>query len=233
MNIVNWKKGMKDGIPICLGYFAVSFAVGMLAVSCGFSVWQAALLSLTNVTSAGEIAGITLAAAGAPYYEMALTQLVINLRYCLMSFSLSQKIEKESAKGHRFLIAYGITDEIFGVASSRKGKVSPYYFYGLITVAVPGWTLGTLLGAVSGNIMPSFMVSALGIAIYGMFLAIIIPSSKTNRVVLGVVLAAMLLSLLVKILPVLNRVSDGFAIILVTVAVAGVAAYFYPVEEED
>lgn len=225
-------QGMKDGIPICLGYFAVSFAFGMLAVTSGLSVFQAVLLSLTNLTSAGQVAGVSLIQAGAPYYEMALTQLVINLRYCLMSFSLSQKIDRKAPFFHRFFISYGITDEIFAVASSRKGKVGPIYIYGLISVAAPGWVLGTLCGAVAGSLMPAPLVSALGIAIYGMFLAIIIPPAKSDRVILACVAGAMGLSALFRILPGLKRVSSGFSIILVTVAVAGGAAWLFPVREE-
>ena len=219
-----WKKGMKDGVPICLGYFAVSFTFGMLAVGQGLSVWEAVFISLTTVTSAGQFAGLTLIAAGSPYYEMAITQLIINLRYCLMSFALSQKLEMK-AFFHRFLVAYGVTDEIFGVTVSQEGKVSPHYSYGAMSVAIPGWVLGTLAGAISGNLLPDFMVSALGIAIYGMFLAIIIPPATENKVVLKVVLGAMIMSGLFSFLPVLNKVSAGFVIIITTLLVAGAAAY--------
>lgn len=224
--------GMKDGVPICLGYFAVSFAFGMLAVTSGLSVFQAVLLSLTNLTSAGQVAGVSLIQAGAAYYEMALTQLVINLRYCLMSFSLSQKIDREAPFFHRFFISYGITDEIFAVAASQKGKVEPGYIYGLISVAAPGWVLGTLCGAVAGSLMPAALVSALGIAVYGMFLAIIIPPAKSDKVILACVVGAMGLSALFRVTPGLKQVSAGFVIILVTVAVASAAAWLAPVKED-
>lgn len=237
--MIHWKnhikiaaQGVRDGIPICLGYFAVSFAFGMLAVTSGLSVFQAALLSLTNLTSAGQVAGVSLIRAGAAYYEMALTQLIINLRYCLMSFSLSQKIDREAPFLHRFFISYGITDEIFAVASSQKGKVSPAYIYGLISVAGPGWVLGTLCGAVAGSLMPVSLVNALGIAIYGMFLAIIIPPAKSDPVILGCVAGAMALSTLFRVTPGLKQISAGFAIILVTVIAAGVAAWLFPVKED-
>lgn len=233
MNRKCFKKGIKDGIPIGLGYFAVSFTFGMMAVSQGLSIWQAVLISLTNLTSAGQFAGLDIIAAAGSYWEMALTQLVINLRYCLMSFSLAQKLEKETSGIHRYLVAFGVTDEIFGVSASREGKLSPWYNYGAMTIAIPGWTLGTLAGAVSGNLLPAFMVSALGIAIYGMFLAVIIPPAKTSRAVLGVVIGAMAMSTLFQILPVLQKVSSGFVIIITTMAVAGVAAYFCPVEEKE
>ncbi len=233
MDIQSFKRGLKDGIPIGLGYFAVSFTFGMMSAAGGLSTWQAVLISLTNLTSAGQFAGLDIILAGGSYWEMALTQLIINLRYCLMSFSLSQKLRRDFSRGHRFLVAFGITDEIFGVSASQEGKVSPYYNYGAMCVAIPGWTLGTLVGAVSGNLLPAFIVSALSVAIYGMFLAVIIPPAKTDRAVLGVVLGAMAVSSLFALVPVLKRVSSGFVIIITTVLVAGLAAYFCPVAEEE
>lgn len=222
---------MQDGMPICLGYFAVSFTFGMLAAAQGLSVGEAVLISAVNVTSAGQFAGLSLIASAAPYYEMAMTQLIINLRYSLMSFALSQKLERDRPFYHRFLVAYGVTDEIFGVTISQEGMVSPFYSYGAMSVAVPGWVFGTLAGAVSQSLLPDFIVSALGIAIYGMFLAIIIPPATENRTLLGVVLGAMMMSGLFRYLPLLNKVSPGFSIILTTLLVAGSAAYLHPVKE--
>ncbi|MCD7736241.1 MAG: AzlC family ABC transporter permease [Lachnospiraceae bacterium] len=233
MNGESFRSGLKDGIPIALGYFAVSFTFGIMAVSAGLTVWQAVLISLTNLTSAGQFAGLEIIAAGGSYLEMALTQLIINLRYCLMSFSLSQKLTRGCARGHRFAVAFGITDEIFGISASREGRISPYYNYGAMCVAIPGWTLGTLAGAVSGNLLPEFALSALGVAIYGMFLAVIIPPAKHSRAVLGVVFGAMAVSCLFAYVPVLRQVSSGFAIIITTLLVAGAAAYFCPVAEDD
>jgi predicted branched-subunit amino acid permease len=227
----HWLKGMKDGMPICLGYFAVSFTFGMMAVAQGLSIGDAVFISAANLTSAGQFAGLTLISAGAPYYEMAVAQLIINMRYFLMSFALSQKLERNIPFLHRFLVAYGVTDEIFAVSVSQEGRVSPYYSYGAMSVAVPGWVLGTLAGAISGNLLPDFIVSALGIAIYGMFLAIIIPPAAKNRVVLGVVVGAMLMSGLFRFVPVLDKVSPGLVIIITTILVAGTAAYLYPIEE--
>ena len=181
MRSESFRKGVKDGIPIGLGYFAVSFTFGMMAVADGLSIWQAVLISLTNVTSAGQFAGLEIMVMSGSYWEMALTQLIINLRYCLMSFSLSQKLERGVSTGHRLAVAFGVTDEIFGVSASQEGRVSPWYNYGVMAVAIPGWTLGTLVGAVSGNLLPDFLVSALSVAIYGMFLAVIIPPAKKNR----------------------------------------------------
>ena len=229
----SFKKGIKDGIPIGLGYLAVSFTYGMMSVSSGLSIWQAVLISLTNLTSAGQFAGLDIIVAGGSYWEMALTQLVINLRYCLMSFSLSQKMRRDEPWAHRYLVAFGITDEIFGVSASQEGKVSAFYNYGAMCMAIPGWTLGTLLGAISGSLLPDFIMSALGVAIYGMFLAVIIPPAKKNKAVLLVVVAAMAVSTLFAVVPGLNKVSSGFVIIITTLVTAGGAAYLCPVKEDE
>lgn len=232
MNQMNFKRGIQDGIPIGLGYFAVSFTFGMMAVYGGLTAWQAVLISLTNLTSAGQFAGLGIIVAGGSMWEMALTQLVINLRYCLMSFSLSQKLEKNISTGHRLAVAFGVTDEIFGVSASQEGRLSPWYNYGVMSMAIPGWTLGTLVGAVLGNVLPGFLVSALNVAIYGMFLAVIIPPAKKNKSVLGVVIGAMAISTVFAVVPVLNKVSSGFVIIITTLIVAGLAAHFSPIPEE-
>lgn len=229
----SFKKGIKDGIPIGLGYLAVSFTFGMMSVSSGLSIWQAVLISMTNLTSAGQFAGLDIIVAGGSYWEMALTQLVINLRYCLMSFSLSQKMRRDEPWAHRYLVAFGITDEIFGVSASQEGKVSAFYNYGAMCMAIPGWTLGTLLGAISGSLLPDFIMSALGVAIYGMFLAVIIPPAKKNKAVLLVVVAAMAVSTLFAVVPGLNKVSSGFVIIITTLVTAGGAAYLCPVKEDE
>ncbi len=207
---------MKDGVPIALGYFAVSFTFGMMAVAGGLRIWQAVLISLTNLTSAGQFAGLDIIFAGGSMWEMAMTQLIINLRYCLMSFSLSQKFRREE----------------FGISAAQEGKVSVFYNYGAMCVAIPGWTLGTLAGGISGSLLPDFMLSALSVAIYGMFLAIIIPPSKKSRPVLGVVVASMAVSTVFAVTPVLKQVSSGFMIIITTLLVAGLAAYFCPLEEK-
>ena len=224
---------MKDGIPIALGYFAVSFTFGMMAVAGGLSIWQAVLISLTNLTSAGQFAGLDIILAGGSMWEMAMTQLVINLRYCLMSFSLSQKFRREESGILKYIAAFGITDEIFGISAAQEGKVSVFYNYGAMCVAIPGWTLGTLAGGISGSLLPDFMLSALSVAIYGMFLAIIIPPSRKSKPVLGVVVASMAVSTIFAVTPVLKQVSSGFMIIITTLLVAGLAAYFCPVEEKE
>lgn len=224
--------GLGAGIPIALGYFAVSFTFGMEAVRAGMDIGYAVLISLLNLTSAGQFAGLDIIAGGGSLIEMAATQLVINLRYSLMSFSLSQKIEKRAPHAHRFLVAFGVTDEIFGVSAAQQGEVSPYFHYGAMCLAIPGWTLGTLVGAVCGHILPAFLMSALGIAVYGMFLAIIIPPAKKSRSILFAVLVGMAVSCLFTYVPVIDQISSGFAIIIATVVGAGAAAMLFPLKEE-
>ena len=224
-----FKRGIIDGIPIALGYLAVSFTFGIMAKKEGLNIFQATLLSLTNLTSAGQFAGLSIISAGASYLEMAFTQLIINLRYCLMSCSLSQKLDPNAKFFHRFFMSYGITDEIFGICSSRPKKLSPFYCYGAICVASPGWALGTFLGALSGSILPARILSALGIALYGMFIAIVIPPAKNNRIIGACVLISMIASMLFNILPVLNKISSGFTIIILTLIIAGAFALFFPI----
>ena len=233
-NFKAFKKGLKNGIPIFLGYLAVSFTFGIQARSMGIASWQAVLISATNLTSAGQFAAIGVIASGAGYIEMALTQLIINLRYCLMSSSLSQRFDIGMKPYHRFLIAYGVTDEIFGVSSAyEKENVPPAYCYGLIAAAWPGWVLGTALGVVSGDILPASVLSALGVALYGMFIAIIVPPTKNNKVLLGIVFVSMLLSLMFAITPILKEISSGFRVIILTLVIAGAAAYFFPIKDEE
>ena len=227
-----WKDGFKDGIPICLGYIAVSFTFGIMARKAGLTTFQAVLISAVNVTSAGQFAGLGLIGAGATYIEMAITQLVINLRYCLMSCSLSQKLDPATSLGRRLLMSVGITDEIFGVSASVPGKLNPFYTYGTICIALPGWIFGTFLGVVSGNILPARALSALGVALYGMFIAIIIPPARKSRLLGGLVLISMALSFLFAKIPFFSQISSGFKIIILTVLIAGAAALRYPVSEE-
>jgi len=226
-----WKKGLKDGIPICLGYLAVSFTFGIVAVQQGMSYLQATIMSSTNYTSAGQFAAIGLIVAGAPYLELALAQLVINLRYCLMSAALSQKIRPTVSLPHRLLMAFGITDEIFGVSVLREGLLSPYYVYGLMSAAMPGWTAGTLLGGALRGVLPPRIQSALGIAIYGMFIAVIIPPVRKNKTLRALVLVSMTASALLQFTPILQNISGGFQIILLTLVLSAIAAICFPVKE--
>lgn len=228
-----FRRGLKDAIPICLGYLAVSFAFGIQASEAGLSIFQASIMSLMNVTSAGQFSSLDLIQNNAAYAEMALLQLVVNIRYMLMSTALSQKLSSKVGTIKRCLIAYGVTDEIFGLSVTRKGRLYPEYSYGMIICSVFGWVLGTFLGATAGQIMPHRLISALGIAIYGMFLAIIIPDSRDSRAVLLVVIGAMAMSTVFTYAPVVSGLSSGFRIIIVTVVIAAVAAWFAPRNEEE
>jgi len=225
-------KGIRHGIPIGLGYLSVSFAFGMKAVGDGLTVLQAVLISMTNLTSAGQIAALPLMTGGAGLAEMALTQLTINLRYALMSLSLGRKLDESMGTLQRLIFSFANTDEIFAVASSQPGKIGKHYLYGLMIAPWIGWSLGTLLGAAAGTLLPVFVRSALGIAIYGMFLAIILPPARQRRPVRFVVITAVALSLCFHYIPGLNRVSSGFVIIICGVAAAALGAWRFPAEED-
>lgn len=227
------QRGIRDGIPIAVGYFSVSFTFGMMAVQSGISPFHAVLISLLNLTSAGQFAGLTVIVSNASLMEMALTQLVVNIRYALMSVSLSQKLDDSVKMRSRLLIAYGNTDEIFAVASSKPGTVGAKYLYGLILLPVLGWVGGTLAGAVASTLLPGTVISALGVALYGMFIAIVVPLAKEHKEVRTVVLIALLLSCAFYYLPVLRQVSSGFMIIICTVAAAAVGAVLFPLKEGE
>ncbi|MED3763577.1 AzlC family ABC transporter permease [Ureibacillus sp. FSL K6-8385] len=232
-NIAAWKKGVKTGIPVAFGYFAVSFSFGILCKKAGLNPFEAVLMSATNLTSAGQFAGLSMITAMATLIEIVLAQLIINSRYFLMSFSLSQKIPTDTPIYHRLLLSYGITDEIFGVSIAQPGKLNPYFMYGVMTAAVPGWTLGTLFGVASGNIFPERITSALSIALYGMLLAVIIPPAKKNKAIAGMIVVSMLFSSLFAIIPVLKNISSAVKIIVLTVVIAGCAAFFFPLKEDE
>ena len=227
------QRGIRDGIPIAVGYFSVSFTFGMMAVQSGISPFHAVLISLLNLTSAGQFAGLTVIVSNASLMEMALTQLVVNIRYALMSVSLSQKLDDSVKMRSRLLIAYGNTDEIFAVASSKPGTVGAKYLYGLILLPVLGWVGGTLAGAVASTLLPGTVISALGVALYGMFIAIVVPPAKEHKEVRTVVLIALALSCAFYYLPVLRQVSSGFMIIICTVAAAAVGAVLFPLKEGE
>ena len=227
-----FRQGIRHGIPIALGYLSVSFAFGMKAVGDGLTVLQAVLISMTNLTSAGQIAALPLMTGGATLAEMALTQLTINLRYALMSLSLGRKLDGRMGTPQRLIFSFANTDEIFAVASSQPGRVGKQYLYGLMITPWIGWSLGTFLGAAAGTLLPVFIRTALGIAIYGMFLAIILPPARKNRPVRFVVLTAVVLSLCFRYIPGLNTVSSGFVIIICGVLAAALGAWRFPAEED-
>lgn len=227
-----YTSGIKDGIPIFLGYLAVSFAFGIQASKIGLTVFQAGLMSFTNFTSTGQFASLTIIAAGGTIGELAFSQFVINLRYLLMSCTLSQKLKDNTPFYHRFPVAFGISDEIFAASVTKSGELSPFYSYGLMSAAITGWTLGTVLGVVSGDFLPGNIISALGIAIYGMFVAIIIPQTKKEKSVLSVVISAMIMSCLMYYIPYLSEISAGFRIIIITIVISVIAALLFPVKED-
>ncbi len=231
--MTDFKKGLKDGIPIALGYISVSFTFGLQAVNGDMIWWEAVLVSLTNLTSAGQFAGLEIMLRGGGFWiEMVCTQLIINMRYALMSISLSQKTDESVSGIHRFLTGFGITDEIFAVSMGNEKPVSNKYLYGVIILPVLGWTSGTFLGAVAGQVLPQVVISALSLAIYGMFIAIIIPPAKKNKAVLKVIIISVALSCAFKWIPVLSEVSSGFVIIICTVIASVIGAILFPVKED-
>lgn len=222
--------GMKDGIPIGLGYLSVSFGFGITAVRLGISVLNAFIISLTNLTSAGQAEGVNVIASGGTLAEMALVQLVINLRYALMALSLSQNLDRSFTLRHRFIAAYGITDEIFAVCATKKKPITPMYMYGIIIISTAGWSAGTYLGAAAGEILPADIISALGIMLYGMFIAIIIPPASKNKSILIVVIAAATMSTLCRYF--LTFMSSGFVVIICGIAASLAGALMFPIKEE-
>ena len=226
-------QGAHDGLPIAMGYLAVSFTLGIAARNMGLGAFPASLMSITNLTSAGQFAALGLIPAGTSYVEMACTQLIINLRYFLMSCALSQKLDPDMHFFHRLLVAYGVTDEIFGISIGSGRMLNPFYTYGAISVAAPSWTLGTFLGVVSGNVLPARVLNALNVALYGMFIAVIVPPARKQKVLAGLVAVSMAASLLFTLLPVVSQISTGMRIIILTVLVAGAGAILFPVEEAE
>ncbi len=228
-----FRRGIRDGIPIALGYFAVAFTLGIAAKNAGFTAVQAMVESLTNNASAGEYAVFSLVSAGAGYWEVAVMTLVANARYLLMSCALSQKLAPETPLYHRMLVAYDVTDEVFGISIAYPGRLNPWYTYGAVAVAIPGWALGTFFGVVVGSVLPLRLVSALSVGLYGMFLAIIIPPAQRDRVVLGLVLLSFAASFLAGRWPLLAGISPGIKTILLTVVLSLGAAVLFPIKEGE
>ncbi len=227
-----YRDGFKKGIPIGLGYLPVSFTFGVMAAAGGIPVSLAIFTSLSNLTSAGQFAGTKLIIAGAGYFEIALTTFVINIRYMLMSLSLSQKMEEGIGFFRRLLIGYGVTDEVFAIASVEKKKLTAPYMYGLFTAPVIGWTLGTALGALISGLLVESVANAMGIALYAMFIAIIVPPAKKSKPIVFTIFLAVALMVLMQAVPAFSGISEGFRVIIATVAAAGVSAFLFPVREE-
>ena len=224
-------KGMRAGIPIAMGYFAVAMALGINAVGAGIAPFEAALASLLNNASAGEYIAFTLIAANASYAELIAMEAVANSRYLLMSASLSQKIEENTSIFKRLLLGFTVTDEIFGVSMMQGGRVSPYFTYGAFVVATTGWTGGTLVGALMGNILPATVVGALGVGLYGMFISVFVPEAKNNRIVAALVIISFILSAVFEFMPYINSIPGGVRIIILTVLISLGAAIFFPVKD--
>ncbi len=228
-----YKKGLRDGIPIALGYFAVAFTLGIMAKKVGLNAFQAMLAAGLTNASAGGYAAFALIGAGSGYLEMAVTQLIVNARYLLMSCALSQKLSAKTSTLHRALLAFDVTDEVFGISVSVEGELNPFYNYGAMTVSIPGWALGTFFGAVMGSVLPQSLVSALSVGLYGMFLAVIVPPARKSKIIAGLVIASMAFSFAFAKLPILSGISEGFRIIILTVVICLAAAILFPIKDEE
>lgn len=227
------REGIRDGIPIGLGYLAVSFSLGVAARNAGLSAFQGFLVSLLNNASAGEYAGFTVIAANGAYFEIFLMTLIANARYLLMSCALSQKFSPDTPLIHRIFVGYDVTDEIFGITIARPGMLDPFYSYGAILIAAPAWAGGTALGVIAGNLLPARAVSALSVALFGMFLAVIIPPARKNRIIALFVLVSFAASFAATYLPLISQLSGGTRTIILTVLISAIAAILFPVNEEE
>lgn len=226
-------KGMKDGIPISLGYFAVAIALGIAAVKAGLTPGQATLSSLLLNASAGEFIGFTLISQNAGYLEVIIMEAVANARYLLMSCALSQKLEPKTSLLKRMILGFNVTDEIFGISIAVPEKLNPYYSFGADVVAMPGWALGTLTGAILGGILPTGVISALSVALYGMFVAVFIPAAKKDKVVLGLIIASFILSFIFTYLEIFSGIPEGVRIIILTVVISLFASLLFPRGEDE
>ncbi len=232
-NLINFKRGLIDGISVALGYFAVSFTLGISASNIGMKWYQSALMSALNYTSAGQAAAIDIMKDNGSLFVLAASTIVINLRYLLMSAALAVKLSPKTGTGKRMLIAFGVTDEIFGLAATQKYPLNPMYNVGAMSVACPGWVLGTALGGVMGEILPPVITASLSLALYAMFIAIIIPPAKENRAILAAVLISMALSFAFDRISILSKVSSGMRVIIITILVSSLFASLCPIKETN
>ncbi len=229
-----FRKGMRDGIPIALGYFAVSFSLGIAMKQIDMTAFQGFLLSFTSLASAGEYAVLQVMRAAGSYVEIAIAALVANARYLLMSTALSQKLSEDMHPIHRFLLGYGVTDELFAISIAFPGKLNPFYTYGAYAISIPSWAFGTSFGILMGNVLPTRVVQALSVALFGMFLAIIIPPSKKDKAVAVSVICAFLFSYLCTLLPLVKEMSESMKTIVLTVVISSIVSIVKPhVEEGD
>ena len=225
--------GMRAGMPVCIGYFSVSFGFGAMTIAQGLTIWQAILISASNLTSAGQFAGLTVIASGAAILEMILTQLVINSRYALMSLALGQRLGHNVGIGQRLVTAFFNTDEVFALGMSRGKKLTTGFFVGAGVISAVGWISGTAIGAIAGSLLPASVRTALGVMLYGMFIAIVVPHAKEEKPMLVTVILALVFSCLFAWLPWLKQISSGLAIVICTVLAAAVCALLFPVEDEE
>lgn len=226
-------EGVRDGFPIGLGYFAVAFSLGIVAKNAGLTPLQGFIASFLNMASAGEYALFTSIQAGVSFLEIAAITLVVNARYLLMSCSLSQKFNPKTKLIHRFLVGFGVTDEIFGITIARKDFINPFYNYGAMAISVPLWSIGTSLGIIAGNFLPSRVVSALSVALYGMFLAIIIPPAKKNFIIAIAVIVSFISSYICSVAPYVKDLSSGTRTIILTIVISSVVAIIKPIEDDS
>ena len=232
MNKQELKDGIRDGMPICLGYISVSMAFGLTAVKAGMPVWAAVLISFSNLTSAGQFAGTNLLLAQSSYIELMITTFIINIRYFLMSLSVSQKLEEKFGLKERLIASFGVTDEVFAVSMQRRTELTFSYMFGLIITPILGWTGGTIIGAVATSLLPEALTDAMGIALYGMFIAIIVPPAREHKSVLIAVILAIAASYAFTYIPALSVLSGGWSVIIITVVVSAIAAWLFPIPEE-
>ena len=229
----NHKMGLRDSMPIAFGYLTVSFAFGILAASYGFSISEAVIISMFNLTSAGQLAALPIISGGGGYLELAMAELLINIRYSLMSISLSQRFDKKIKTQDKLYLAYTLTDEIFAVSVGKRQTLGKKYLLSLVILPYIGWSLGTFIGAAAGNLLPPLLTKSLGVAMYAMFIAILVPVVKKERPILICVLASIALSCLFKFVPVLNSIPDGFVIIICALSVSVALALLFPITNED
>lgn len=229
----DFKYGLKRGLPIALGYIPVSFTFGLMAVSGGIPIWMAVFISLSNLTSAGQFAGTNLIISGASYFEITLTTFIINIRYMLMSLSLTQRLDKSMNLPKRLLVGYGVTDEIFSIASMEQGTLTFAYLLGLIIGPVLGWTTGTALGAIISAALPESLSNAMGIALYGMFIAIVLPVAKKSKPITIIVVISVVVVCILRYVPLFQMVSSGFRVIIATIIGAGIGAILFPIEDDN
>ena len=226
-------KGMRDGLPIALGYFTVAFSLGITARNAGINALQGFIMSMLNNASAGEYAAIAATSDNAPYLEMAILIFITNARYILMSCALSQKLSPDLPWYHRLLIGFDITDEQFGIAIAHPFPLPPQYLYGSYCLTIPGWAGGTAIGIMAGNMLPPVVVIALSAAIYGMFIAVIIPPARKNRTIMVIVIVSFAASGAMSLIPAVQAMSESLRIIILTVVISVAAAIIRPLKNEE